>query len=183
MALINDVSGYIKAQTKFQGNEPLKMGVLSGVEYDRRTQKFRVRFLNDDYTVSYPDAQVYDFADVEPEIELKILLLHYLASSKDIPLAKELIPFNGLPSGVAYNQAFLNRVVYPISKFFSSNPRGFKKAAKILGGQKVDYGDLAFSIPVFPRIPLIYVLWLADEKLPGSANVLFDSSAKKTFTN
>ncbi|NIS60306.1 MAG: DUF3786 domain-containing protein, partial [Proteobacteria bacterium] len=35
---------------------------------------------------------------------------------------------------------------------------------------------------VFPRIPIIYILWMGDEEFPAKAGVLFDASIGSHFT-
>jgi hypothetical protein len=179
MALIKIDSGYEKALKQFHASDPFKMSISSKSRYNKEAKKFVVRFLKVDYQVSYPGGKVLflDNEDQEPEIEIKILLLHYLTGCRDILLSGDLISFKGLPSSVAYHEAFLKRAINPVSKVFSTNPDGIKKAIESLGGREIGYGDISFSIPVLPKIPLTYVLWLSDEELPGSANILFDSSA------
>jgi hypothetical protein len=171
-------AGYIKAVKEFRASNPLKMAIQSKSTYDNKTKNFTVKFLNDDFQVSYPNGEILHFDDIYdvPKIGMNILLLHYLTMSKDIPLSGELISFKGVPNNVSYLKAFLDRAVNPISKVFSSNPKGFKKALLSLNGKEVGYGDIAFTVNVLPRIPLTYVLWLTDEELNGSANILFDSS-------
>ncbi|MBM4467033.1 MAG: DUF3786 domain-containing protein, partial [Chloroflexi bacterium] len=54
---------------------------------------------------------------------------------------------------------------------------GFVAAAEALGGERLTYGDASFLFPMFPRLRLAVVLYLADEEFPASANVLFDAAA------
>jgi hypothetical protein len=168
-----------KAVQVFHAKDHFEMSVRSRAKYDAEDSGFQLRFLGEDYFVSYPDAQSHHIADEnrEAEIELKILLLHYLIWSRKIPLSGELISFRDLPSSVAYHGAFLERAVYPVAETFASDSTGFKKVATSLGGNAIKHGDAAFSIPVLPQIPLVYVLWLGDDEIPSSANILFDSSA------
>jgi hypothetical protein len=171
-------AGYKKAVKEFQASDPLKMSIQSKSKYDYKTKNFIVKFLNDNFQISYPEGEILHFGEVYdvPKIGMNILLLHYLTMSRDIPLSGELISFKGVPNNVSYLKAFVDRAVNPISKVFSTNPKGFKKAFLRLDGKEVGYGDIAFTINVLPRIPLTYVLWLSDEELNGSANILFDSS-------
>ncbi|MFY9431929.1 MAG: DUF3786 domain-containing protein, partial [Thermacetogeniaceae bacterium] len=37
--------------------------------------------------------------------------------------------------------------------------------------------DLCAKIPLFPRFPLTIKLWLGDDEIRGTANILFDRSA------
>lgn len=51
------------------------------------------------------------------------------------------------------------------------------QAAKILGGEKLGYGDCAVKIYSLPLVPITIVLWSETSEFPASANILFDSSA------
>jgi len=61
--------------------------------------------------------------------------------------------------------------------FFGQFPEKLKIAAELLGGRISSLGDICVTIPVFPSIPLTFVLWLGDEEFPPSGNILFDASA------
>jgi hypothetical protein len=42
-------------------------------------------------------------------------------------------------------------------------------------------GDSAAAFKAFPKISLAVLMWQADEEFTGSANFLFDMSAKSRF--
>jgi hypothetical protein len=106
---------------------------------------------------------------------LTVLLSHY-SSAKPSPKTGELVKFKNLPGGEAYEMAFLQRAVQPIAEVFGANPSTLVEAAKLLGGTKLSHGDAAAEVPALRGIPLVYILWAADE-FSASANVLFDESA------
>ena len=53
----------------------------------------------------------------------------------------------------------------------------FERAAKNLGGLKLDLGDASFAFDALPRVRVAAVYFTGDEDFPASANVLFDASA------
>ena len=59
---------------------------------------------------------------------------------------------------------------------FGDDPNGLKEAARRLDGLFLDMGDLSFTLQVFPKIPISYVLWVGDEEFPPSLSILFDRS-------
>jgi len=45
-----------------------------------------------------------------------------------------------------------------------------------LGGKPVALGDGGIKISVFPRVPIILVLWFEDAEFPPDLQILFDAS-------
>ena len=103
------------------------------------------------------------------------LLAHY-SLANDTPKGGRLVKFKDLPGGYAYELAFIQRAVDPIAQVFGTNPPELAEAAKLLGGKRLDYGDLSVEIPALEGIPIVYILWAANE-FSASANLLFDESA------
>ncbi|MFX1561680.1 MAG: DUF3786 domain-containing protein [Promethearchaeota archaeon] len=108
--------------------------------------------------------------------EYILYLLYRYAEAKEVSLTGELINYRQIPGGRIYNPVFEGRVVMPIAHGLSKSPEIFQQAAEAFGGHKLAQGDLAYSIPALPRIPLTYILWLADEEFPARAQVLMDRS-------
>jgi hypothetical protein len=105
-----------------------------------------------------------------------ILILHYLNGVKDIPPANKLISFKEIPSGEFYYSAFARRSIEPLLKTFSAKLPAFQSIAEGLGGKPVALGDGGIKISVFPRVPIILVLWFEDAEFPPDLQILFDAS-------
>ncbi len=103
------------------------------------------------------------------------LLVHYSLAS-ETPKSGKLVKFKDLPGGYAYEHAFIQRAVNPIAQVFGDKPAELVEAAKLLKGKRLDYGDSSVEIPALEGIPIVYILWAAQE-FSASANVLFDESA------
>lgn len=174
---LNDTysSAIEKAMIQFRGKDSVLMSRNSGAVYEGK--EFSVRFLNENYLISYPEGDIKDYGERKASPEIQILLLHYLSGSKDIPPSGKLISFRELPGGVSYEKAFYDRAVVPIIREFEDRPEGFISSSERLGGTRLEIGDFAYAIPALPRIPLTYVLNLGDEEIPSAANLLFDSSS------
>jgi hypothetical protein len=104
------------------------------------------------------------------------LLVHY-SLAYETPKSGKLIKFRDLPGGYAYENAFIQRAVNPIAQVFGNSQTQLVEAAKLLKGNRVDFGELSVEIPALEGIPLIYILWVGYE-FSASANVLFDESAR-----
>jgi hypothetical protein len=170
-----------KAVRDMQSLDPWLVALRSDTKYTRLTDassQIEVRFWGKDYIVGYPEISVEELeTGQEPSIAIKILILHYLINADGTPLADSWISFRELPAGRVYDAAFRRRANLRLAQTFGSDLDGFVAAAKALGGMRLAYGDASFLFPMFPRLRLAAVLYLADEEFPASANVLFDAAA------
>ena len=59
---------------------------------------------------------------------------------------------------------------------FGADPDGFARAAGGLGAVAVPLADRAFRLLPFPKVPIYFLLWVADSEFPAQMSVLFDRS-------
>ncbi len=149
----------------------------ASVKYDEGAQEFIVPFLKKNYRVTYPSGEVYHPEEKDVPLDTQILILHYLYHAEGVPLHHKWISFKELPSGQIYITPFHNRAIRPLIKYFGNNTSALIKAGLALGGEKKEFGDASVTIPVFPMVPVTYIVWEGDDEFPPSGNVLFDSSA------
>ena len=113
------------------------------------------------------------------EIQIISIILSHFAKAEILPKSGKLIKYSDLPGGHAYERAYLQRAIEPITEAFGDcPPTELIEAAKLLNGVVLDFGDVAVEIPSLYRIPLLYVLWLKEE-FPASLTVLYDESASR----
>ena len=150
----------------------------SKASYSRK-EGFFLPYLN--YTLRI-DPQNFAVFSTDPKKSidpaLEVLILHYLRDAQTIRSTGKWVSYRELPSGGFYYPVFRARAETPLIKRLGSRPELFKKAASSLGGKSIQYGDLAFKIITFPRLPLVYILWTEDEEFPANTLILFDSSAE-----
>jgi len=170
-----------KAVRELRSLDPWLVALRSFTKYTRLTDtsgQIEVRFWGKDYLVRYPDISVEELeTGQEPPIAIKILILHYLINADGVPLADAWVSFRELPDGHVYDAAFRQRANLRLARAFGNDLDGFVTAARTLGGERLSYGDASFLFPMFPRLRLAVVLYLADDEFPASANVLFDAAA------
>lgn len=134
------------------------------------------------YTVDLDSGDVCDRLEKgrlcsERDVEiLRVSLAHY-AAAEPVERTGKLIKFRDLPGGCAYEKAFTERVIQPVATIFGDKPEALAKAARLLGGVALTYGDASVEIP-FLKVPIVYILWKTDE-FPASASTLFDESASR----
>ena len=176
MANFNLDVAYNFATEKFRNKNPELMAKNSGGEYTE--DAINIEYLGDNYKVNIPDGAV-TLAEGGKDVDLKlqVLILHYLTEASGISLANKKISFKEVPGGNIYIEPFNKRAVIPFTKMFGEKPEAFKKVAAKMNGIPDTVGEISFTIPVFPRVPVTYILWLADDEFPASGNILFDASA------
>ena len=133
------------------------------------------------YQVQHPGGEINPCESKEQEgwmeITDRIVILQYLTEVCGVPPNGNWISYRELPWGNNHYASFKLEAMDPLAKRFANSPTEFELACQKLGGKKLAMGDSAFSIPVFPRLHLAFILWVADEEWPARANILFDATA------
>lgn len=174
-----------KAEAEFLRLDPAEAAARAGVTYTATssdTGQVQIAFFGAHYHVQWPNGTAVRMNDQkEPDVATRLLLMHYLVTADGTPMASKWIAFRNLPGGLGYDAAFERRASAPLVKAFGA-PRhgqtGFEVAARILGGERLRFGDAAFCFRLLPRVWLAVVLYVADDEFPASANVLFDGAAE-----
>ena len=136
-----------------------------------------LQYLDQAYQVSLPDITILRTGDAgEVPLRDRILILHYIIQAKGAPLSDNKITYKELPEGMIYFPTFTKRAIKPLLDNFGSEPVRLLETARIFGGRKDNYGDVAVTIDAFSRVPITLILWQGDEELPPSGSILFDSS-------
>ncbi|KKM12566.1 hypothetical protein SY88_03240 [Clostridiales bacterium PH28_bin88] len=155
------------------------MSWKSGAVYHQQRGLFELKFLGRCYRITFPQYQVTCLDRQETPLVTQILLLHYLYHARGVPLAKRWISFRELPGGDIYIGPFTQRAITPLLRVFGSRPEAFSEAALRLGGETQSLGDISFTIPALPMVPVTLVLWAGDDEFPPTANILFDATGNE----
>ena len=152
---------------------------LARLERLSYSNKRRLEFLG--YAVDLETGKVHDRLREaaicsEATFQLLTILLRHYSAANPVGRIGKLVKFRDLPSGHAYEAAFVQRAIKPIERTFSDKTATLVEAAKPLGGTELRYGDASVEIPALKGIPIVYILWGRDE-FPASATALFDESA------
>jgi hypothetical protein len=165
------------AKSNLGAKRPQDIAQRAAVRYDAAAGEFVVPFLNQEHRVRYPSGDVYLPWGEDVQITNQILILHYLEHAEGVPLHHKWISFKEIPCGQIYISPFYNRAIRPLIELFGHDPQGLIAAGLALGGKREDLGDAGVVIPVFPMVPVAYVIWVGDEEFEASGNILFDKSA------
>lgn len=131
-------------------------------------------------SLSLEDGRIQDdlrknfYSSIEPSV---YCILFGYTNAQPMPETRRLVSFAQLSGGRSYQSAFAQRVAKPIERIFGSKVIMLYQAAKLLGGEKLSYGDCSVKIYSLPLVPITVSLWSETSEFPASANILFDSSA------
>ncbi len=168
---------YKNSWDDLQSMDPNDVARNSLAEYDDAESVFSLKFMGTEYRVKRDERVVANIEGERTNPFYSFLIVHYLCGAKDIPLANEHISFRELYGGDVYYQAFKSRAIDFIRREFENRPEELVQKGIEMGGEKADLGDFSVIIPVFPRIPLTIVMWMGDDEVPTSANILLDKTA------
>jgi hypothetical protein len=172
---------------EFVKYDPEEVARRSGARYDSEKKQFTLTYFNKEYLISYPQGSTVLKDDKEKDIYTdenrmlshKMKILSYLYRATNSSLTNKWIPFRELEGvGHAYH-GFAKIGIDRLVEFFGHRGELFLEAGLKLGGKKVDIGDVGIEIRVFPNVPMVFGLWLADDEFPADATILYDCSAVK----
>ncbi|TET39887.1 MAG: DUF3786 domain-containing protein [Dehalococcoidia bacterium] len=168
---------YRKAQKEVEGLSPYVVASMSGASFEEG--KFIIPFFNRSFFVHYPEVKVEEAgSDTPPPRWLEILLMHYLVTADGTPISGMWITYRYLPGTRLFEQKFTNMALRPLIDTFGNDAEGFRHASLAIGGTPMARsGDAAFRFLALPKIPMGCILYLGDEEVSPSINMLFDAAA------
>lgn len=172
---------------EFSAKDPRQMAELSGAQFDNNA--IFLSYCNLPLQISYPDGNIkLSFEGDKGAAQLhlandeKVIILHYLSRSCGLPLRGQWISFLELGSGQMHWSSFQREVLEPLSFKYGSSLGLFLSKGKEYGGKPFSGADAGLIIPVFPKVPVAFLLWKGGDEFPPRAQVLFDSVAGAYFT-
>ena len=176
-ARMNFNVAYRKAQKDLEGISPYVAAAKSGAGFDEG--KFIIPFFHRSFLVHYPEVKVEEVgSDTPPPQWLQIVLMHYLINADGTPISGMWIAYRHLPGALLFERRFINSAIQPLLKTLGNDAEGFRHAALAIGGTPMARsGDVAFRFLALPKLPMGCILYLGDEEVSSSINMLFDAAA------
>ena len=146
--------------------------------YDVNEGCFTLSVWGEDHGIFPDESRITRLGDPtwDATISLGLFMVHYLLTSREIPISKEWISVKDIPGGVTFFRGPHKIPTGLIEKRFGDNLRGFRDACTQLGGMALDMADAAYSFKIAPRIPVAVLLWKGDDEFPAESKLLFDRS-------
>lgn len=155
----------------------------SGAQFDKTAGSYLIDFLQERYRISL---EAGEFALVSkstlsgaPSIDLQVIIFTYLLSAQEIPLADRLVAVGSLKGGKCFFQGPHSFPLDPLIAQYGNDTKRFLDRGLSLGGVQEVYGDVSVRFPALPRVPVVMVLWKADEEFPPRLSVVFDATVDK----
>lgn len=166
-----------KALADFEALSPYVAAAKSGTDF--ADGAFVVGFFNRVFRVSHPGGELQETGGEAPYPKwLRVMMLHYLCQADGTGVADHWIAYRQLPGAGFFEQRFMNMAINPLTRAFGNDLEGFKRGGLALGGEPISRtGDAGFRFLPLPKIPMACILYLGDEDVQPSVNVLFDAAA------
>ncbi len=150
---------------------------MSGASFDKG--RFTMPLLHRSFTIHLPEVKVAEVgSDTPPPMFLEILLMHYMVNADGTPVSGMWVTYRHLPGANLFEQRFTNMALRPLLDSFGNDAEGFRQAALSIGGRPMTRtGDAAFRFLALPKIPMGCILYLGDDEVSPSINILFDAVA------
>jgi hypothetical protein len=141
------------------------------------------RFLDEDICVDIPRQRLklagqMDDAPLEDPL-LELVTLVYLNQVDGVyPLDRDIVGVADLKESHFFVGPHELRTAKVVDRY-GEDPDGFRRAVAALEGRLVNMADAAGRLLPFPRVPLYYLIWFADEEFSARLKVLFDRSIER----
>jgi hypothetical protein len=165
---------FAEPSSALRESDPAEVAERAGIPFENG--ELRLSLMQWEMHLSHPDLffQAPEFLDT---YVIKLLAVLYMANARAIPLANRWVPYRELKDGLFYTKSFSDTVEDRVCRRFGGDLEGMRAACEALGGREVDQGDLGMVVNTFPRLPLLFIIWLGDEEFEPNARILFDVSA------
>ena len=162
-------------------SDPARAARMCGFKYDGTAQQghFHIRLLHSVVYLDFPECTAYFMPEKKPVPQhIVTLLLYHLVTEDGTAPTRHWISFQDLPDGNFYATAFRSYTSQVLERHFRSNLPGVREAGEKLRLTELRFkADLAYLIPVLPKIRIVFVYWAADKEFPAYADFLFDKTA------
>jgi hypothetical protein len=154
----------------------------ASVRYDREQGCYQIPFLQQTYAC-YPESRVIECLDQNSSQKLSfqfyLVLLTYLLRAQGTGLTGRMVTGSEIKGGDFFFRGPHALLIRPLEKRFGQDAETFLEVGLRLGGAQTDFGDVSFRLWPLPKIPLGYILWVADEEFPARVVVTFDASIER----
>ena len=156
----------------------------ASVRYDKDLGCYQIPFLQLTYAC-YPESRLIECLDDNSAHNLSfqfyLVLLTYLLRAQPIGLTGRMVTGSEIKGGDFFFRGPHVLFTAPLEKRFGHDAATFLEVGLRLGGAETDFGDVSFRLWPLPKIPLGYILWVADEEFPARVVVTFDASIEQHF--
>ncbi len=111
--------------------------------------------------------------------QIPYLMLVYLALARLTPVSGKMVSLREIEGARDFFQGQYQIHTKPLEDHFGRDGEHFLATAKQLGGSPIAQADVAVRFYIFPKFPVDYLFWQADEEFPARLTILLDRSSVK----
>ncbi len=160
--------------------DPFDVCQRSLASLGKKEKTYRLPILNRIYLISPGEKIIFPENDPSSgpcEFYLQLSAINYLIGAKPVPLSNCWVSEKDFLGGSLFFRGIHSLPVSELERVFGRESRKFHRVSKACGGKEVKGGDLAYELPMFPRLPVRILLWLEDKEFPARVLFLFDKTA------
>lgn len=178
---------YVPYWEKLAGLHPSEVCDRTEAVYRYDKKGYLLPFLNQRYMVIPEERRIMrtghdETAESEAlSTDFYLVSLFYLTEAKKVEPTRRWLSEKDLKGGEMFFRGPHALPLTELTEKFGQDLEGFLKVGKRFGGVEMLYGDRAFGLDVFPRIPLVYLLWKGDREFSPRVQVLFDETIQDHF--
>ena len=170
-----------------EGAAPGEVSRRTGGTYSEERKGYLLPVLNQKYLVLPGEKKILcmrgDFCEEETLRDyFYLMVLLYLLNAREGDPTRTWISEKELKGGTTFFRGPHALRTEELKEALGKDPEAFLRAGARLGGVELLFGDKAFALTVFPKVPLAYILWKGDAEFPAAVNVLFDSTIQNHFS-
>jgi hypothetical protein len=162
--------------------DPEKVQRNANVIYDRELSSYEMVCFARKINISLLDRNISGNSDTAATLinehgdYSRLSILKYLVNVKEVPLSGQLVRPTDLSGGDLFARGTHILPLEEIADLFNNDKDAFINKGQELGGQQLEYGDMALRLFPFPRVPIVLIVWSGDDEFPPRSSLLFDSS-------
>lgn len=163
----------------FTVKDPGEMAANCGAAYDREKSTITLSSMGQTLEVRHPGGEIFfSNSEQKPLWPWRLVLLNHLCRADGAALTGTLITYRELENGQVYYPAFRRESILPLAgSLAGESAEKIAKACLELGAVLEKNADVSARFTFLPKFPVTVKIWLKDEEMDGSANILFDASA------
>jgi len=166
------------------GKDPEDVCKRALCSYDSNKRCYALSVWGEDYDIYPGESKITRIRDGNSDIKtfFGLFILHYLLTSKAIPISKEWISEKDIPGGEAFFRGPHAVPTHLIVEGYGNNIAGFSNRCEQLDGITLQMADKAYSFRIAPRIPVAALLWEGDDEFQAESKILFDRTIVEHLT-
>lgn len=169
------------AVARLQGRNPQDIEEKGNVIFRPENSLLEIPSMGETYEISYPDFKCRENIDEW----LHLVMLHYLDLGDGAPVSWDFITFGNMKDGLIRGTGFDRTVDRELQQIFRGKEN--KEIREICEGlgekfQGSTKGDMCVVLPFLPRVPMILMVWFADEEFEATGKLLLTASVDHYLT-